>query len=380
MNTDQLPGGSGPGRRFLLVGAGVVLWGLTTFLAFYFESVSLALLVAFAAGYAARIYPRNRTDNALPAVLDALQRLRCGDFALRLGDSDTAVSAALASSFNELSGWLQQRRDTMVTQTAGIAQRMRGATERIQADQAQDTGNSEVIETAVSELQAAVEQVAASSMRAAEASVAADKGADGGKVAMTEALGSMDLLSSELGNARKAMQQLDEYVGSIGGVLDVIRAIADQTNMLALNAAIEAARAGEQGRGFAVVADEVRSLAGRTQQSTQEIQAMIERVQHGAREVVNVVVEGDNQAKVCEELIENACICLAETAGEIASIRQLNSQIEAYTGQQGGVVETLGQRLLDHGREGGSGLPDGELADLANALDSLSGELAGTGN
>ena len=237
-------------------------------------------------------------------------------------------------------------------------------------------GRVEGREGALSELRGWVEDVASRSTQTADASLQADKSAAKGKLAMTEALGAMDLLSSELGATRQAMHQLDGFITNIGGVLDVIRGIADQTNMLALNAAIEAARAGEQGRGFAVVAEEVRSLAGRTQQSTQEIQTMIEQVQHGARDVVNVVMEGDNQAKVCEQLIENACIALADVAGAIASIGQTSSKIERSASEQRNAVERLGEGLLDTHAGVDIDAPDLELSELAKALDVLSGELA----
>jgi len=187
----------------------------------------------------------------------------------------------------------------------------------------------------------------------------------------------MDMLSGELGNARQAMQQLDTHIKSIGGVLDVIRGIAEQTNMLALNAAIEAARAGEQGRGFAVVADEVRSLAGRTQRSTQEIQSMIERVQNGARDVVSVVAEGDKQAKVCEELIETACVALAEVSGEVSSIGTLNEQIDQLTAQQQDVVGRLGRDMLDSAEARCQHAEQTDLSDTASRFQELSRTMKG---
>jgi methyl-accepting chemotaxis protein len=195
---------------------------------------------------------------------------------------------------------------------------------------------------------------------------------------MTEALGSMDMLCGELGNARQAMQQLDVHIDSIAGVLDVIRGIAEQTNMLALNAAIEAARAGEQGRGFAVVADEVRNLAGRTQKSTREIHEMIERVQSGARNVVGVVAEGDSQARICEELIETACVSLAEISGEISSINTLNTQIDQLASQQHEVVTRLGQWVQGFAQEQRQRMEHSGLSDMAAEIEELSGSFEAT--
>ncbi|WP_424565405.1 methyl-accepting chemotaxis protein [Thiogranum longum] len=194
---------------------------------------------------------------------------------------------------------------------------------------------------------------------------------------MTEALGSMAMLSGELGNARDAMQRLDGFVDNVGNVLSVIRGIAEQTNMLALNAAIEAARAGEQGRGFAVVADEVRNLAGRTQNATHEIQAIIEQIQTGAREVVSVVAEGDGQATVCEELIETACIALSEIGGEISAIESATTEINALTDAQRGVVELLGDRMEHSADERRSRLESNGLRSMAEDLHKLADKLSG---
>lgn len=378
MSTHQPPDGTGSGRirHLLLVGAGTALWGLTALLAFSSEALLLVLLLGAAAGFLVHFYQTNQTSNALSAVTEALQRWGRRDFAARLPDNDRSLPPELTRCFDALGGWLQGHRETVLLLSQRLAEMACQVAERAPESATRVVGRVEGREGALSELRGWVEDVASRSTQTADASLQADKSADEGKLAMTEALGAMDLLSSELGATRQAMHQLDGFITNIGGVLDVIRGIADQTNMLALNAAIEAARAGEQGRGFAVVAEEVRSLAGRTQQSTQEIQTMIEQVQHGARDVVNVVMEGDNQARVCEQLIENACIALADVAGAIASIGQTSSKIERSASEQRNAVERLGEGLLDTHAGVDIDAPDLELSELAKALDVLSGELA----
>ncbi len=378
MSTNLLPGGSESGRtrRLLLVGAGAALWGLTALLAFSSEALPLVLLLGAAAGFLVHVYHANQARNALPAVTEALQRLGRRDLAARLPENDKSLPPELARCLDGLRSRLEGHRETVLLLSQRLAAMARRVAEAAPESRNRRGDGTELVGDALSELRGRVEDVAGRSAQVADAALQADKSADEGKLVMTEALGAMDVLSSELGATRQAMQQLDGFITNIGGVLDVIRGIADQTNMLALNAAIEAARAGEQGRGFAVVAEEVRSLAGRTQQSTQEIQTMIEQVQHGARDVVNVVMEGDNQAKVCEQLIENACMALADVAGAIASIGQTSSKIERSASEQRNAVERLGQGLLDTHAGVVTDAQDGELSELAAALDVLSGELA----
>ncbi|HEB98701.1 MAG TPA: methyl-accepting chemotaxis protein, partial [Thiotrichales bacterium] len=214
--------------------------------------------------------------------------------------------------------------------------------------EALDNGEHEAA-VALDNLATAAGAIADNAASAAESTREAQKESDNGKVTMTEAMGSMAALSDQISRASGAVELLSQDTQNIGTVLDVIRGIAEQTNLLALNAAIEAARAGEQGRGFAVVADEVRTLASRTQQSTQEIQEMIEALQGRAQEVVNVMGEGVGQVSVVEEMIENACVSLAEIGAYVDTIDGMNSSIAAAAEEQSASVQSI--RDLVHGNE-----------------------------
>jgi len=234
------------------------------------------------------------------------------------------------------------------------------------------------VATAMNEMSATVREVAKNAANAAEAARQADDEANQGKVVITEAMGAMDCLAGEVERASEAIRKLEADSESIGAVLDVIRGIAEQTNLLALNAAIEAARAGDQGRGFAVVADEVRTLASRTQQSTQEIHAMIERLQAGARDAVHLMGQGSSQTQVSVDLVEKAVEFLAGIAGSVATINDMNTQIASAAEEQGAVAEDINRNIVEiaqiadqtaQGAQQTAGTSE-ELAGLAAQLQS----------
>ena len=179
----------------------------------------------------------------------------------------------------------------------------------------------------------------------------------------------------------EVISQLGEDSKEIGSVLDVIRGIAEQTNLLALNAAIEAARAGESGRGFAVVADEVRTLASRTQQSTEEIQSTIEKLQHGAQQAVQCIERGNEQAQQVVEQATQAGDALSAIETSVNAISEINQTIHGATDEQTvfvksvvGHVEIVNSQAVDTaGRATKAAEAAHQLAELADSLKSVVG-------
>jgi methyl-accepting chemotaxis protein len=201
------------------------------------------------------------------------------------------------------------------------------------------------VATAANEMAATIQEVAQSASTAAKAANhAAERTRDGSGI-MENTIASIESLAGDVEQAGEVIMSLHSESENIGSVLDVIRGIAEQTNLLALNAAIEAARAGEQGRGFAVVADEVRTLASRTQQSTQDIQAMIESLQKGAIEAVSVMKHSHESSAETLERASAAHGALQEITRSVAEIDNMNSQIASATEEQSTVSEMISQSV-----------------------------------
>ena len=221
-----------------------------------------------------------------------------------------------------------------------------------QSDQAKQGVSKQQLETdqiatAINQMTATVQEVARSATDAAAAAGQADQEANSGRDVVTKTVDSIQSLANHVEKAADVIQQLEVDTSEIGSVLDVIKGIADQTNLLALNAAIEAARAGEQGRGFAVVADEVRTLASRTQESTQEINTMIEKLQAGAKDAVSAMETGRDQARSGVEQALLAGQSLDSITQAVATINDMNTHIASAAEEQSSVAEEINRNVVN---------------------------------
>ena len=234
----------------------------------------------------------------------------------------------------------------------------------------------EQVATAMNEMSATVQEVAQHAVSAAGAANSADKETRQGDQVVQSTIASINDLAGEVERATTVIHKLGEDSENIGKILDVIRGVAEQTNLLALNAAIEAARAGEQGRGFAVVADEVRTLASRTQNSTKEIHDMIGRLQQGSREAVEVMEVGRNRARSSVERASEAGQSLQLISGAVTAITDMNTQIASAAEEQTAVAEDINRKVVNiNGIADQSVEAITQVADATQKLSALSAEL-----
>jgi methyl-accepting chemotaxis protein len=267
------------------------------------------------------------------------------------GDLTQKIEIENNDEFGELSGWVNDLVDnlrTIIQDIKANTQSLSIAAEQtsVVTTQTSNNINQQRIQTnhileSMEQMSSAVEEVSQSANSTATEVEKAHSETTAGSSIVSSNIQSIKDLAGEIDTAAEVINKLDEYSTSIGNVLDVIRGIAEQTNLLALNAAIEAARAGEQGRGFAVVADEVRTLASRTQESTSEIQAMIERLQSGANEAVKVMESSKNKAAMSVDDIQKAGELLATITEGITIINDMSTHIATAAEEQASVTEEV---------------------------------------
>ncbi|OYQ17653.1 methyl-accepting chemotaxis protein [Pseudomonas mandelii] len=234
-----------------------------------------------------------------------------------------------------------------VAQIASAAEELSAVTEQTSAGVNSQKVETDQVATAMNEMTATVQEVARNAEEASEAAVAADQQAREGDKVVGEAIAQIERLATEVGNSTEAMSHLKRESDKIGSVLDVIKSVAQQTNLLALNAAIEAARAGEAGRGFAVVADEVRSLAQRTQKSTEEIEELIVGLQSGTQQVATIMDNSRGLTDSSVELTRRAGNALGNITRTVSAIQSMNQQIAAAAEQQTAVAEEINRSVLN---------------------------------
>ena len=198
----------------------------------------------------------------------------------------------------------------------------------------------------MNEMTVTVDEVARSALSASDAANDASTNSVAGLAVVDEMNNSIGILVTNISNVSQVIHNLEQETESIGSILDVIRGIADQTNLLALNAAIEAARAGEQGRGFAVVADEVRNLASRTQQSTEEIQVMITKLQSEAKKSVQLMTSNTSDAEITASKTHDAHESLSAILVSVSVIHDMNSQIATAAEEQSHVAVEINRSVV----------------------------------
>ncbi|MGF1717134.1 methyl-accepting chemotaxis protein [Photobacterium chitinilyticum] len=347
-----------------MINAAMILGVLSLIVIFFIRSITL---------------PLKRTVNAMEALSKGE-----GDLTQRLREEGTSELIDFARHFNQFVGSIQsimQNISAVGTQVSASAQQMSLSINTVDDNLNQQQNDVEQLAAAMTEMLATVEEVSRRTVEANDSSISAAKGAQGSKEIINHNIAEANLLAEDIGKASEVIDQLAADSRNVDTVLEVIRGIAEQTNLLALNAAIEAARAGEAGRGFAVVADEVRTLSQRTQESTLEIQNIVEKLQVGAENAVKVMSKGAEKANNASKISASAGHALNTINEEVQTIQDMSQHIATATEEQSLTVNDINRNVVSLKDMSLSvSQESAQMASASEELSQVSVELMGTIN
>lgn len=289
--------------------------------------------------------PINATNGILKGIAEGQ-----GDLTKRVDVQSSDEIGQLGEYFNafisKLQGIIKQVVESAIQVSQAAEQLSQVTSDTSEGINRQNSETAQVA-TAMTEMASTVDEVARNSQSASDAAMHADSQAKLGNQTVSTTIKTINELAAEVEKSAQSLEKLKVDSENITAVLDVIKNIADQTNLLALNAAIEAARAGEQGRGFAVVADEVRTLAQRTQNSTVEIENLISTLQQGADSAVSAMEQNRTKTKTTVEHASKAGELLRDIAQSVSSIADMNSQIAVASEEQSTVAQDINRSIVN---------------------------------
>lgn len=304
--------------------------------------------------------------NAVRSLDSAVNKISEGDLTVKVESSTKDELSSIADALNRLVAHLRgtmSRLGDYSTLLASASTQLSATTEQSKSGALDQQNQTEQIATAMSQMSITIRDIATNAETVSSDAHKADEEATTGREVIRKTIVAIEKLADEVGSSATVVHELEKNSNDIGSVLDVIRSIADQTNLLALNAAIEAARAGEHGRGFAVVADEVRTLAGRTQQSTAQIQEMVESLQGHTKQAVDVMESNRHHAEEMAGQASDASSSIDRIVGTVGHIMDMTTQVASASEEQSMVAKEIDSNVL-------------EVKEVAHASVAASGEIA----